>query len=188
MAQRAQMVEWYLAPAAGGAPSEGIVLTGSGSKSSMRQFAARLGGGDLPVSRILEWDSFCVSILDPNDSQWGEGGEICFVVLRFEDWDHFSDHLANPAIEPSYGLVRKKTNELIECLTIAAARTTCRFALFIEWSEAAFHCAHVNGFFEEMTSIIRDSLNGYDRIAVLHRGSACRSGNGLTTNPIGLNG
>ena len=131
----------------------GVLLTGTCPTVSEFHFARALREREVQVVGILEWDEFCRSLLDPDDARWSRaaGGTVCLALLRFEDWDHFSDHLRDPSIEPSYDLVRRKTSDLIQCLTIAANRSRARFGVLVQWSAQARRCQEVNDFFEQVT-------------------------------------
>jgi len=160
---------------ANGASAAGIVITGSGSLDSMQAFAGKLEKSSLPVRLLMAWEDFYVSIVDPDMQFRNQVPDLYVILLAFEDWDHFSDHIRDPRIEPSYGLVRRKTNEVIECLAIAATRTQSRLAVVIEWSQEAFNCGHVNAFFEEMASSVEEALGAFDQIAILYQGPAAKS-------------
>ena len=163
------MLQWHATHPVDWIPDGSVLLTATASSGFTLGFAKALRDRQYDIAGVIEWDEFCRSLLDPEDRRWECSVAVCLALLRFEDWDHFSDHLRDRSITPSYQLVRKKTNDLIQCLRAAANRTNSKFGVLVQWSELARRCEEVNCFFEGVTADLEQSVEDYPNIVVIRQ-------------------
>jgi hypothetical protein len=116
----------------------------------------------------VEWDQFFERLLDPLDTSLLREGVLCAVFIRYEEWDHFQDYVANRRIAPSYAMVQRKLQDVIYAMECVVARLAGRILIFVlPCSGTLGALPELVAFFTDLTDHLKTSLADYGAIQVV---------------------